>query len=416
MTNPAAGGTKMRPIRETISIEEARSIIDKAVAPLTRKTRIELSGAGDFVLAASMVASQDVPPFNRSAMDGYAVIAEDTSGANRHDPCVLRRVETVHTGTMPTIELTTGQCTEIATGAPMPEGADAVVMVEETERDPGDDNPVDVRVFAPVSPAQHVGHQGADIRSGDTVLERGDVLTPSRIGAVAALGIDEVEVFDRPKVAIVSTGNEIIAPGQPLGAGQIYDINRYTLSSLIQAHGGVAVPLPTTGDSLKALEATVSECVAYDLVVFSGGSSAGERDLTLDVLERLGEVLFHGIAVKPGKPTAFGRIGSTPVLGMPGYPTSCLSNAYILLVPLLRKMANLPAHRVTTVSVPAAQRFASTVKRHQFYTVRIIDGKAFAAFKASGDITSMAQADGYVEIPMQVDSVEQEEMVVVKLF
>ena len=416
MTNPAAGGTKMRPIRETIPIDEARAIIDAAVAPLIRTTRIELSGAGGRVLASSVVASQDVPPFDRAAMDGYAVIAEDTSGARRHEPRVLRRVETVHTGNMPTVALTTGQCTEIATGAPMPKGADAVVMVEETERDAGDDGPVDVRVFTPVSPTQHVGRRGADIRSGDTVLEPGDMLTPSRIGAVAALGIDEVEVFDKPTVAIVSTGNEIIDPGRPLGPGQIYDINRYTLSSVITAHGGVAVGHATTGDSLDALEATVHECLRHDLIVFSGGSSAGERDLTLDVLERLGEVLFHGIAVKPGKPTAFGRIGSTPVLGMPGYPTSCLSNAYILLVPLLRKMASLPPHRVATVSVPAAQRFVSTAKRHQFYTVRIVDGKAVAAFKASGDITSMSRADGYVEIPLQVEAVEKGEMVEVKLF
>ena len=173
---------------------------------------------------------------------------------------------------------------------------------------------------------------------------------------------------------------------------------------------------PRVADTIDALEAAVDSCSANDLVVFSGGSSVGERDLTLDVLERKGEVLFHGIAVKPGKPTAFGRIGGTPVLGMPGYPTSCLSNAYMLLIPLLRKLAHLPPHRPRTVSVPAAQRFVSTTGRHQFYTVRVENGQAVAAFKASGDITSMSRADGFVEIPAQTDIVEAGEIVEVKLF
>jgi molybdopterin biosynthesis enzyme len=152
------------------------------------------------------------------------------------------------------------------------------------------------------------------------------------------------------------------------------------------------------------------------VIVFSGGSSVGERDLILDVLQQRGEVLFHGIAVKPGKPTAFGRIGATPVLGMPGYPTSCLSNAYMLLVPFLRKIARLPDWRPTTVSLPLARRIVSTTGRHQFYTVRAVDGRAEPAFKASGDITSMANADGYIEIPAQTDIVEAGTVVTVKLF
>jgi len=241
-------------------------------------------------------------------------------------------------------------------------------------------------------------------------------LTPSRVGAIAALGIAEIEVYARPRVAILSTGNEIVAPGQPLGPGQIYDINRFTLGSVIREHGGVPVPFPTAADNLDELSDAVDACLENDILVFSGGSSVGERDLTLDVMRRKGEILFHGIAVKPGKPTVFGTIGATPVLGMPGYPTSCLSNAYMLLVPMLRRMARLPAHRSHTVSVPAAQRFVSTTGRHQFYTVRVVDGLAVPAFKASGDITSMSQADGYIEIPPLTDLVEKGETVVVKLF
>ena len=173
---------------------------------------------------------------------------------------------------------------------------------------------------------------------------------------------------------------------------------------------------PTAPDSLPELKAAIAEAAAEDIVVFSGGSSVGERDLIMDALKEIGEVIFHGIAVKPGKPTVFGRIGAKPVLGMPGYPTSCLSNAYMLLVPLLRRMARLTPYRPTIVRLPLSRRVVSTTGRHQFYTVRIEDGSATPAFKASGDITSMAHADGYIEIPAQTDIVEKGEMVEVKMF
>ena len=365
------------------------------------------------MIAAPPAASMDVPPFDRAAMDGYAVRAEDTFGAGRYDPKVLRSIETVHTAQVATREVGGGECIQIATGAPMPQGADAVVMVEETERVAGTD---EVRVFTPVYPRQHVGRRAADIVAGQPVLRQGDVLNPSRIGALAAVGTLEVEVYARPRIAILSTGNEIVEPGQPLGPGQIYDINRFTLSAIIAAHGGEAVLLPAAQDTLDALSAAIDSALAEDVLVFSGGSSVGERDLIMDVLVKRGEVLFHGVAVKPGKPTVFGNVDGKPVLGMPGYPTSCLSNGYMLLIPMLRRMARLPEHRPQIVRLPLARRIVSTTGRHQFYTVRIADGSAAPAFKASGDITSMAHADGYIEIPPHVDIVEAGELVDVKLF
>jgi molybdenum cofactor synthesis domain-containing protein len=403
----------MRPIRDTIPIEEARALTLESARPLERTERIALTEASGRVLAASATSALDVPPFDRAAMDGYAVRAEDTFGAGKYEPRVLRPVEKVHTGQVPTRTVGSGECIEIATGAPMPEGADAVVMVEETERDTSSAN---VRVFTPVYPRQNVGRRAADIAAGQTILHQGDVLTPSRIGALAAAGVLEPEVYAKPRIAILSTGNEIVEPGQPLGPGQIYDINRFTLASIISAHGGTAVVLPTAPDTLDALSAAIDSALGEDLLVFSGGSSVGERDLIVDVLSRRGEVLFHGVAVKPGKPTVLGRVTNTPVLGMPGYPTSCLSNGYMLLVPMLRRMARLPPYQPQIVRVPLARRIVSTTGRHQFYTVRIVDGAATPAFKASGDITSMAHADGYIEIPAQVDIVETGELVDVKLF
>jgi len=178
----------------------------------------------------------------------------------------------------------------------------------------------------------------------------------------------------------------------------------------------VAQPLPPVADTLEALEQALARCAGADVIIFSGGSSVGERDLLIDLVQRHGTVVFHGIAVKPGKPTMFATIGGVPFFGMPGNPTSCLSNAYILLVPFLRATARLPVYAPRTVTVPIGRRIVSQAGRHQFYTVRLVNGVAMPAFKASGDITSMAHADGYIEIPAQVDIVEADELVDVKLF
>ena len=405
------GGT-LRPIRETIPIGQALALVLEAATPITRTEPVPLDQAHGRVLAESVLAAADVPPFERGAMDGFAVRADDTSGATREVARTLRCVGSIFTGMIPSIAVARGECVAIATGAPMPDGADAVVMVEDTDRI-GDE----VRVFAPVHPRQNVGRQGADLAAGDTVLQAGSVITPSRLGALAAAGIAEPLVFARPAVAILSTGDEIVEPGRPLGPGQIYDVNGHTLSAIVRMHGGVPIPLPRAPDAMEALMQAVAEAAeSADLIVFSGGSSVGERDLILDVMRAAGEVIFHGISVKPGKPTALGRVHSRPALGMPGNPTSCLSNGYLLLAPMLRRMARLPEHRPHVLRLPLARRILSTTGRHQFYTVQVADGSAVPVFKSSGDITSMSQADGYIEIPAQTASVEAGEMVEVVLF
>ncbi|MGE0445457.1 MAG: gephyrin-like molybdotransferase Glp [Vicinamibacterales bacterium] len=404
-------GTKMRPIARTIPLDEARRLIDGAITPIERTERIALAEANGRVLAESITAAADVPPFSRAGMDGYAVRAADTTGASRETPRTLTRIGTVFTGEVATATVGDCQCVEIATGAPLPAGADAVVMVEETFREAER-----VSVFASVKAQQNVGRQGADIARGTTVLQRGDLLNASRLGALAALGTGDVRVYARPRVAILSTGNEIVEPGVALGPGQIYDINRFTLSALVAEHGGVAAPRRPAGDTLDELTRAIDDCLADDVIVFSGGSSVGERDLILDVLQARGQLLFHGLAVKPGKPTAFGTIAGTPFFGLPGYPTSCLSNGYILLAPALRRMARLPAALARRVEARLGQRLSSTVDRHQFYSVRMVDGVAMPAFKASGDITSLSQADGYIEIPIGVDALDQGAIVEVTLF
>jgi len=399
----------MRPFTSTIPFADALKLALTATAPLSRTEHVDLRSADGRVVAHDVVSPLDVPPFDRAAMDGYAVRSQDFAGAATAGP--LRCVGRVFTGEVLERALESGECIEIATGAPIPSGADAVIMVEDTDR-----RDALITFRAPVKPGQNIGRRAADIRIGDVVVSRGQVLTPSRIGALAATGHTSVEVLAKPSVAILSTGNEVVEPGQPLAPGQIYDINRFTLESVVRRHGGTAVPLPATGDSIDELKSMLDTASAHDLIVFSGGSSVGERDLVRDVITARGQMLFHGIAVKPGKPTAFARIGASLFLGMPGNPTSCLSNAYILLVPILRKLAGLPAWEPRTITVPLARRIVSTTDRHQFYTVRLVDGRAEPAFKGSGDITSMANADGYMEIPAATSSVEAGTMVTVTLF
>jgi len=402
----------MRPFASTISLEEARRRLEAAVRPIERTERVRLDQAAGRVAAAEVTSPIDVPPFARSAMDGYAVVAADTAGASRDAPVRLRQLDRIFTGTVSTQVVARGTCAEIATGAPLPAGADAVVMVEETAKF----DAATIDIFAAAAAGQNIGRRGADIAAGDRVIASGDLMTPGRVGALAAIGRVDLKVFAKPRVAILSTGNEVLEPGQTLPAGHIYDVNRFTLGAIVSAHGGAPEPKRPAQDTVDALLQALDECAMADLVVFSGGSSVGERDLVVDAIAARGKMIFHGIAVRPGKPTAFALVGTTPFFGMPGNPTSCLSNAYILLVPYLRAVARLPPHAPRTLRVPIGRRIVSAANRHQFYTVRLRDGAAFPAFKGSGDITSLSMADGYIEIPADQSTVEEGADVTVTLF
>lgn len=399
----------MRPFSSTISIDEARSRLTANVRPIVRTERIPIGEAAGRVAASAIVSELDVPPFARAAMDGYAVRAADTQPA----PSRLRIVDRIYTGHPSSHTIEPGTCAEIATGAPLPDGADAVVMVEETV--PADADHVTINTLAKAG--QHIGRRGADISPGDAIVRAGDLLNASRIGAVAAVGHAYVDVYARPRVAILSTGNEVVDPGAALRPGQIYDVNRFTLAAVVGAHGALAEPHPPVRDTLDALNAALGACADADVLIFSGGSSVGERDLVVDlVAAQRGQMIFHGIAVKPGKPTAFALVTGKPFFGMPGNPTSCLSNAYILLVPFLRATARLPLYEPRRVAAKLGKKIVSQAGRHQFYTVRIQNGVAMPAFKGSGEITSLSQADGYIEIPASDDTVDQGATVDVTLF
>jgi molybdopterin molybdotransferase len=401
----------LRPDRTIVSIAEARAIL---AASGSRIARAELVGLHDLpgrVLAEDIDATFDVPSFARAAMDGYAVIAADTEGARADTPAMLTLLDSVYTGDAPGHHLTRGYCIAIATGAPLPGGADAVVMIEQTAREGHL-----VRIRATAHAGQNIGLRGSDVRAGQRVLAAGTVLTPARLGVLAALGLTDATVYGKPRVAIVCTGNEVVEPGRPLGSGQIYDVNTGTLTAVVREHGGHPVAYPPVADDPDAIADVFEAALAADLVLLAGGSSVGERDYMLEMMEARGTVRFQGIAIKPGKPTIFGVANDRPVFGMPGNPTSCLSNAYLLVVPLLRTIARLPPRPELAVRARLASTVTSPAGRHQFYPVRLQNDAAVPAFKGSGDITSMAGADGYFEIPEDVERVDAGTLVEVKRF
>ncbi len=386
----------MRPdlFQSILPFDEALRRVIAGAHPISRIERVALGDAAGRVSASDVLAAMDVPPFDRAAMDGYALRSEDVGAAHTNAPVTLTCLDQIFTGYISPHTITAGTCAEIGTGAPMPTGADAVVMVERTSR-----TGALVAIREATRAGQNVGRRGADIAAGQPAVRAGDYIGPARAGALAAIGASSLDVFARPSVAILSTGHEVILPGHALPAGHIYDVNGTTIAAIVREHGGVPVPLETVDDSIETLTASLVHAATCDVVVTSGGSSVGGRDLLLDALQRCGTVVFHGIAVKPGKPTLFGHVGNTPIFGMPGNPTSCLSNAYILLIPFLRTMARLPEWQPVRQTLPLGRAVPALADRHQFYTVRIVDGVAEPAFKSSGDITSMAAADGYIEVP-----------------
>jgi molybdenum cofactor synthesis domain-containing protein len=400
-----------RPDRRLITVQAARGILALHGEPVTRIERVSLDEAAGRVLARDLVASRDVPPFARAMMDGVAVRAADTGAATAERPVALSLVGDVYTGHSASVEVGPGQCAGIATGAPLPPGADAVVMVEDTSRE-GDR----VTVCRAATPRQHVGRAGSDLVAGEMAATAGTLLSPARIGVAAALGLDALDVYARPRVAILSTGDEIVAPGGRPGPAQIFDSNTAALSAAVRLHGGEPVVAPRTGDDRLALAHAFSRCLDEDLILFSGGTSVGERDYLLDVIAEAGTIHFEGLRLKPGKPTVFATVSGRPVFGMPGNPVSCLTNAYLLVAPLLRRMAHLPAAPERSVVARLSSGVESPAARHQIYPVRVEHGEAVPVFKGSGEITSLAHADGYFEIPEGVEAVEAATAVLVTLF
>ena len=390
---------------------------------------IPLDAAEGRVLAERVDATLDVPGFDRSALDGYALRARETFGATETDPATFDLVGTVEAGERPTVNLDPGEAVEIATGAVMPPDADAMVAVERTDRlgdesEAGDDPGERVAVRTSVTPGENVMPAGADIAAGERALGSGTRLTAREIGLLAALGVDRVPVRAKPRVGIVSTGDELVRVGEDLDseAGQIYDVNSDATAAAVREAGGEPVVYPHAGDDYDALEEVLREAAAEcDLVCSSGSTSASAVDVIYRVIEEQGDLLLHGVAIKPGKPMLVGRLDDSAYVGLPGYPVSALSIFRTFVAPAIREAAGLPEPATATVRGRMAVEERAEEARHRLVPVGLVENGAgetlvYPVDKGSGATTSLVEADGIVEMDAEVAYLDTGEAVTVELF
>jgi putative molybdopterin biosynthesis protein len=399
------------------------AVAHEAIADLDIGGGVETVGlraARGRVLAERVDATVDVPGFDRASMDGYAVRARDTFGADETDPAVLDLAGTVHAGETPAATVGEGEAVEVSTGAVMPDGADAVVMVERTSE--RDDDTVAVRTA--VTPGESVMFAGADVSAGERALGPGTAVTAREVGLLSALGVAEVPVRARPAVGIVSTGDELVRPGEDLNsdAGQIYDVNTYAIAAGVAAAGGDPVVYPHVDDARAAMAETLTEAAAEcDLVLTSGSTSASAVDVVYQVVEQRGELRLHGIAIKPGKPTIIGRIDDAAYVGLPGYPVSALSIFRTFVAPAIREAAGRPDPDSATVAGRMALRESAEEGRRRLVPVGLVtdgDGETlvYPVDKGSGATTSLTEADGVVDLPANTAYLAAGESVTVELF
>lgn len=412
--------SQRKEFRELADPEHAREVI--ANLPLEPGAEsVPISNAGGRVLAERIDAALDVPGFDRASMDGIAVRAADTFGADEREPASLERIGAVHAGARPETVVEEGTTVEISTGAVLPPGADAVVMAERIH-----ERGSHIEVETAVAPGENVMTAGADIGAGQRIAGPGRLLTAREIAVLAALGHESVSVRAKPRVGIVSTGDELVRPGAAIdhGRGQIYDVNSHAIESAVEAAGGDPKLYPHVGDDYdrmyEVLEQAAEEC---DLVLSSGSTSASAVDVIYDVIEAGGELLLHGVAVKPGKPMLIGTMGSgaSAYIGLPGYPVSALMVFRRFVAPRIREAAGQPTTRELDVQarMVAEERFGEgRMRLLPVGTVRDGEGAllAYPVDKGSGATTSLLDADGVVEVPAQTAYVAPDEQVTVHLF
>jgi molybdenum cofactor synthesis domain-containing protein len=401
----------MKPFGRLTSFDDALRLVSSNIKTIQTSEFVTLPKALGRVVAFDVVALYDIPPFDRASMDGFAVRAQDTFGSSRRNPKKLNVVGNLFAGQLPDKSITEGECLKIATGAVMPQGADAVVMIEDTKLHDGK-----LSILKAAHPFGNVANKGEDIKAGSRIIKKGEILTPGRIGMLSSQGLDTIEVFNKPKVSILSTGEEIVAPGKNINAGQVFDINSFTISSIVVQNGGDPIRLPICNDTKIELKSSIKKALRADMVIISGGSSVGERDLLSRILEEIGTLLFHGLQIKPGKPTLFALVENKPVFGMPGYPTSSLINSYLIIRPALRQMANLPITSPAIVTANLSEAIPGSLGRRQFLPVKITGHEVTPLFRGSGAITTTALADGYIIINEDVDNLAIGEEVKVFLF
>ena len=411
----------MKNFFETRSLAEAKQIALAKVQALSEKEQIETQNALGRILAQDEYSPIDLPGFDRSGMDGYAVKAADTFKASHESPVELRVIGRVAMGQDPASlpALKPGEAVEIATGGAMPKGADAVVILEHTEA--AGPLPQKILIFSPVAPGAHVIAKDEDLKKGELVFQKGHRLRAQDVGALLAVGITSITAFRKVLVGVLATGDELIPPDQTPKPGQVRDINSYTLRAQIEELGAIAKLYGICPDNkTKLLVATQRALAENDLVLISGGSSIGARDATLEILKELGEVFVHGIRIAPGKPTIFAICDEKPVIGLPGNPISSIVVFEKFAAPLIRKLGGAKDFEIHRPLIRAvlAQNVAKERGREDFVRVRLLKGplpQAEPVYAHTNNILGLAKADGLIRISAESEGLERGSEVFVEL-
>ena len=412
-------GVEFLKIKES---EEAKEIIQEKFDELysPQSEIIDIADSYERITFSDIKSRIDFPPFDRSLKDGFAINAEDSYGVNEENPKRLKVIDFLEAGSFTDKTVEPGTTVEISTGAPVPDGANAVVMVEFANRE--SDNPDlasdEIEILTSVTPSQDIGKKGSDVQAGQVILEKNKLLNPPKIGVIAAQGIDTVEVYKKPVVGVISTGNELLTNQEEIKPGKIYDVNSEMIKAGVESCGAEGRTLGIVKDVYDDLKAKITESLKEcDILLCSGGTSAGVGDNIRQILDEIGTVYIHGITVQPGKPTILGVVDGKIVIGLPGNPVSAIVIFNVFVAPSIKKLAGFVDEQPhKTIKGKLARRIHSPIGRMQYQLVRVEDGIVYPIFKDSGAIFSLASAAGYTKVSKQTEMVEEGEEVVVTLF
>lgn len=394
--------------KKRMNADKAKELFLKAFPALSESELLAIVDCDGRIATEDVIANENVPNYRRAAMDGFALIANDTLGASSSSPVVLKLAQRIEKGT----------CVRVHTGSKMPESADAVVMLEDAVV-----HEDKVEIFSQVHPFKNVGEIGEDIRKGDMVIKQGQRLRPCDIAVLASLGIRDIKVFRKPLVAIIPTGEEVVQRGGELKEGEVYETNGLMASLYVKKWGGNAKLVDIVGDYPEKIKEAIARNLGADMLIISGGTSVGKRDYVPKVVESLGKLIVHGVGISPGKPTALGIIKGKPIVCMPGYPVAGIVALYFFAKPAMRKLAYMPEEQDRTVRALLSEKITSRIGYKTFARVKLETpylntgtGRAIPlATSGAGILSSVSKADGFVIIPENVEGYEKGEDVEVVL-
>jgi molybdenum cofactor synthesis domain-containing protein len=392
---------------------EADSYVYASIKPVFRTEIINLEDCLHRVLAEDIASLKNTPPFNRATMDGYALRAKDTAGAAADSPKVFEIIDYLYAGGVSKKYVSENECIRITTGAKIPDGADCIVITEKTGIENGR-----LCLYEPVNYGENIEAEGQDIKKGRVILKQGVFLTPAKIGVIAAQGISRLKVYEKPKIAIISNGEELAGVDEILKDGQIYDVNSFIVASIVKDNGCLPLKFGIVGDNPQQIKSVIEEALKVsDFVFISGGSSKGDRDYLTEILQKLARIPSFKVKAVNGKSGMLVIAEGKPVLGTPGFPSSCLINACVLLVPALRKMSQIPSIYNMSTTVKISENIdASKNITGRFLAVKIEGERAFPVVNDNKGLVNFAKADGYILLNDETATIEEGAAVSVNLF